>query len=166
MSPSLRKLVLTLHVTCSVGWLGTVAVFLMLAISGLVASDPLVVRAVYIATELVGWYAIVPLCFASLATGIIEGLGTPWGLVSHYWVVIKLLIAVVASGLLVLHMRPIEYLARVAAETSLSHGERAAQVQIVADAALALIALGAATTLSVYKPRGVTTYGRRKPAAQ
>jgi hypothetical protein len=32
----------------------------------------------------------------------------------------------------------------------------------VADAAAAVVALLVATTLSVYKPRGMTAYGRRK----
>ena len=39
------------------------------------------------------------------------------------------------------------------------------QIQLVADAGAALLALLAATSLGVYKPRGMTSYGRRKLAA-
>jgi hypothetical protein len=166
MSPGLCRLVLTAHVTCSVGWLGAVVVFLVLAIVGLVGGDALVVRATYVALERIGWLAIVPLCFGSLVTGVIQGLGTPWGLVRHYWVFIKLVIAVIASGLLILHMRPIGHLASVAHVSEVSDRDRAAQIQILADAALALLALLAATTLSVYKPRSVTSYGRRHQPGQ
>jgi hypothetical protein len=162
MSPSLRKLVLTTHVVCSVGWLGAVLVFLVLAVLGLSHGDAFVVRASYVAMERIGWLAIVPLCFGSLATGIVQGLRTPWGLFRHYWVLIKLAITIVASALLLLHMHPVGRLSRAAIDDSIGHGERAMQVQILADAALALIALVAATTLSVYKPRGVTAYGRRR----
>ena len=164
MSPTLRKLVLTTHVVCSVGWLGAVGVFLMLAIVGLVSGDALVTRAAYLAMDRIGWLAIVPLCFGSLATGIVQGLGTPWGLFRHYWVLIKLAMTVVASALLLLHMRPVEHLALAAAEGEIAPAERGWQVQVIADGALAAIALVAATTLSMYKPRGVTSLGRRQLA--
>jgi hypothetical protein len=50
----------------------------------------------------------------------------------------------------------------VAAETMLSSTDlRQLRIQLVADAGAALIALLVATTLSVYKPSGVTSYGRR-----
>jgi hypothetical protein len=162
MSPGLRKLVLTTHVVCSVGWLGAVAVFLVLAVLGLAGGDAFVVRAAYVAMERIGWLAIVPLCFGSLVTGVVQALGSPWGLFRHYWVLIKLAITIVASALLLLHMHPVGHLARAASDGSIAPGERAMQAQVLADAALALIALVAATTLSVYKPRGVTAYGRRR----
>ncbi|HET9832886.1 MAG TPA: hypothetical protein VFP91_14280, partial [Vicinamibacterales bacterium] len=39
------------------------------------------------------------------------------------------------------------------------------RVQLIADAAAALVALVVATTLSVYKPWGMTGYGRRSEVA-
>ncbi|HUF36358.1 MAG TPA: hypothetical protein VMN37_10435, partial [Gemmatimonadales bacterium] len=61
------------------------------------------------------------------------------------------------------HMQPVGHLARVVAETTLARGELAGlRVQLVADAGAALLALLAATALSVYKPRGMTPYGRRR----
>ncbi|HYR11547.1 MAG TPA: hypothetical protein VEQ60_27440, partial [Longimicrobium sp.] len=76
----LRKLALTAHVACSVGWLGAVAGFLALAVAGLASRDPRTVAAVYPAMELITMYVIVPLSLASLLTGLIQSLGTPWGL--------------------------------------------------------------------------------------
>jgi ABC-type nickel/cobalt efflux system permease component RcnA len=81
----LRKLVLTAHITFSVGWLGAVAVFLALAIAGLTSRDPQMVRAAYSAMELTARFVIVPLAIASLFSGLIQSLGTPWGLFRHYW---------------------------------------------------------------------------------
>lgn len=163
MNPWTRKFALTAHVTASVGWLGSVAGFLALAIAGLTSRDTIRTRSAYIAMELTGWYIIVPLSLASLITGLIQGFGTPWGLFRHYWVIAKLVINVLATALLLLHMGPIGRMAAVAAtgDTSLvSH--RAIQVQLVVDAGLALVALLVATVFSVYKPRGVTPYGWRK----
>jgi hypothetical protein len=44
MTPSIRKLLLTAHITLSVGWFGAVAAFLALAIVGLTSRDAEMVR--------------------------------------------------------------------------------------------------------------------------
>lgn len=163
MSQRTRKLALTAHVASSVGWLGSVAAFLGLAITGLVSRDAQKARSAYVAMELTGWYVIVPLSFASLITGLIQSLGTTWGLFRHYWVLAKLVINLLATTLLLVHMRPVSqmaFMARDAARSPFDH--RQLQIQLVADAGLAVIALIVATTLSVYKPRGLTPYGWRK----
>src|SRR4051812_49085831 len=85
-SPAFRKLVLTLHITGSVGWLGAVAGFLALGIAGLSDDNAMMTRAAYLGMRIVGWYVIVPLCGVSLVTGVAQALGTPWGLFHHYWV--------------------------------------------------------------------------------
>jgi len=167
MNPSLRKFALTAHVTSSVSWLGAVAAFLALAIVGLTSHDTQMVRAAYVATELITWVVIVPLAFASLLTGLVMSLGTPWGLFRHYWVLVKFMLTVLATVLLLLHTQPIGLLAAVARETTLSSGDVGRlQIQLVADAGAALLALLVNVTLSVYKPQGMTAYGRRKQNEQ
>ena len=166
MTPALRKFVLTAHIISSVGWLGSVAVFLALSIAGLTSSDAQRIRAAYVAMDLTGWFVIVPLSFASLVTGLINSLGSTWGLFRHYWVLFKLLIAIVATGLLLLHMQPTSYVANVAATGALSAADlRSIRIQLVADAGAAIVVLVIATVLSVYKPRGLTPYGWRKERA-
>jgi hypothetical protein len=95
--------------------------------------------------------------------GLVQGLGTEWGLFQHYWVIVKLLMTVLATLLLLVHMQPISHVANVAAANPLSssdlHGLR---LRLVADAGAALLVLVVATTLSVYKPRGKTRYARHK----
>jgi hypothetical protein len=163
MTPRLRKFALTAHVTSSVGWLGAVAVFLVLSIAGLTSRNAQTVRAAYLATELITWFVIVPLSLASLITGIVQSLGTAWGLFRHYWVMVKLLLTILATIILLLHTQPISYLAGVAAEATLSNTDlRGLRIQLVADAGAALLVLLVATMLSVYKPRGRTPYGQRK----
>ena len=164
MTPGLRKLALTAHVISTVGWLGAVASFLALAIAGL---DAQMLRAAYVAMELTGWYVIVPLCFASLLTGSVQALGTPWGLFRHYWILLKLLIAVLSTILLLLHMQATSRLAAAPTEMVLSSPDLARlRMQLTADAAAALLALLVATSLAIYKPHGMTRYGARKEQQQ
>jgi hypothetical protein len=162
MSPRLRKVALTAHVTISVGWFGAVAAFLALAVAGLASPDAGLARAAYLGMGVTGWFAIVPLALASLITGIVSSLGTVWGLFRHYWVLIKLLITALATGVLLVHMGPISGLAATAAQTSMSGaGFQGLKIQVVVQAGLALLVLLVATALSVYKPRGMTGYGQR-----
>jgi hypothetical protein len=63
---------------------------------------------------------------------------------------------------LLMHMRRIDFMADVAATTALApDDDRAVRVQLVFDAGAALLLL-LNTTLSVYKPRGLTRYGQRR----
>ncbi len=159
MTPGLRKFALTAHVVSSVGWFGAVAGFLALAIAGLMSPDAQIVRAVYLAMDLTARFVIVPLCLASLLTGLVSSLGTSWGLFQHYWVLVKLLMAIPSTILLLLHTRPISYVARVALETTLSGTDLGRlRIELVAEAGAALLVLLVATTLSVYKPPGRTRW--------
>lgn len=163
MSPRIRKVALTAHVTSSVGWFGAVAVFLVLAVAGLTSQDVQRVRSAYLAMELTGWWVIVPLALASLVTGLVSSLGSTWGLVRYYWVLVKLLITVLATVVLLVHMKPISGLADLAAEATLSSSDhRGLRIQVVVQACAAMLVLLVATALSLYKPRGVTRYGWRR----
>ena len=165
MRPALRKIALTAHVTITVGWLGAVVVFLALAIIGLTSHDAQTVRGVYLVMEPAAWFVLVPLAFGSLLTGIAQSLGTNWGLFQHYWVLFKLLIAVFATIVLLTYMETFSFMARAAADPNVDLGVvRNASPRL--HAVLALLLLLVATVLGVYKPRGVTPYGRRKQQQQ
>jgi hypothetical protein len=153
----LRKVALTAHVTFSVGLLGSIAAFLVLAVAGLTSQDAQMVRAAYLAMELIARFVVVPFAFVSLLTGLIQSPGTPWGLFRHYWVVVKLLLTVFAIVVLLVKMELIGYAARLAAETTLSRADlRAAGIQLVVHAAGGLLVLLVPAVLSLYKPPGVT----------
>jgi hypothetical protein len=167
MPPRLRKLVLTAHIASSVGLLGAVAAFLALAVAGLTSQDVQMMRAAYPAMELTAWFVIVPLSFACLLTGLVQSLGTPWGLFRHYWVLVKFLLTVLTIIVLLLQMEVISYVAGAAAETTLSNVDLlGARRSLTSHAAGGLLVLLLTTTLSVYKPRGMTRYGWRKEHEQ
>ncbi len=150
MAPGLRKLVLTTHVSSSVGWFGAIAAFLALSITGLTRQDPQLVRGASLGMLWIGWFVLVPLSFASLLTGLIQSLGTEWGLFRHYWVLAKLVMNVFANIVLLLFMQQLGSAAYSGSDAPPVH------------AAVALVLLLVATILSVYKPRGITPYGWRK----
>jgi hypothetical protein len=111
--------------------------------------------------EPAAWLVLVPLAFASLLTGIVQALGTTWGLFRHYWVLFKLLITVFATLVLMIYMETFRVMAGVAADPSADLGVvRNASPGL--HAALALLVLLVATVLAVDKPRGMTPYGWRK----
>ncbi len=161
MTPRLRKLALTAHITATVGWLGAVVAFLALAVIGLTSQDAQTVRGAYLVMEPAAWSVLVPLAFASLLTGIVQSLGTTWGLLRHYWVLFKFLITVFTTIVLLVYMETFSFMAGVAADPSADLGVvRNASPGL--HAALGLLVLLVATVLAVYKPRGMTRYGRRK----
>jgi hypothetical protein len=167
MTPRLQEFALTAHITFSVGWLGAVIAYLALAIAGLTVHDAQMVRAAYLSMELIGWFVIVPFSLAALLTGLVQSLGTQWGLFRHYWILVKFLLTTGATVVLLRHMQTASRMSGVAAETPLSSADfRALRIQLVVHAAGGLLVLLAATTLSVHKPWGMTPYGRRKQHEQ
>ncbi|BAH55720.1 putative membrane protein [Rhodococcus opacus RKJ300 = JCM 13270] len=164
MSPPVRTLALTVHIGASAGWLGAIVTYLVVAAATLIGADPAQVRGGYQVMAMLADAVLLPLALASLVTGLICSLGTAWGLFRHYWVLLKLLLNLVATVVLVLYTRSIEYAATVAAQPSWSQADRAVlqDPTHLVHATAALIVVLAALVLAVYKPRGVTAYGHRK----
>ena len=155
MPSRLRKFALTSHVTFSVGWPGAVAAYLALAIVGLTSQDSEMARAAYRAMEVIGWLVIVPCSAATLLSGVVQSLGTEWGLFRYYWIIAKLSLTVAATGVLLVHIPSVSRMARIAVATALSTGDfHMLRVQLVVHAVGALLVLLTATALSVYKPWG------------
>jgi len=167
MTASLRKLALTAHVTTSVGWLGALAVFLAHALASSISQDEQMVRAASLAMGLTAWFVILPLSLASLTTGLVQALGTAWGLFRHYWILFKLLLTAVATIVLLLKLGPISYLADAATRTTFSSADLIGlRTSLTVHAGGGLLVLLAAPTLAIYKPQGMTRYGVQKQREQ
>src|SRR5262245_15493642 len=163
MGPRLRKLALSVHLTCSVGWIGAVVAYLALGVAA-TSRDGSRVRAAWIAMEWTGWFAIVPLAIGALSTGLIMALGTKWGLFRHYWVLFSFALTTFATVILVLHMPTVSALAEVAREAT--DPARAGLGGDLAHPGLGLVVLLVVQVLNLYKPPGMTRYGQRKQRAQ
>lgn len=162
MAPRLRKIVLTAHVTSSVGWLGAILAYLALDITAVTGRDIQTVRAAYVAMDLTIWFAIVPLALASVLIGIINAEGTRWGLFRHYWVLVKFLLTILATIVLLQEAQIVSALAETAASTA---DPRTLPGTLLHSIGGGLVLLGIAV-LAIFKPRGLTRYGWRKQHEQ
>jgi hypothetical protein len=160
--PTVRKAVLTAHVVTSVGWLGAVVAYLVLDLTAVTSGDPDVSRAAFVAMELVVVSAVVPLALASLVIGVVNALGTSWGLFRHWWVVVKLLLTSVATVVLLLQVPGIRSMAE-AARSGTDPGDLPGTL---AHSIGGLLVLVLVAVLSTYKPRGLTRYGWRRQQAE
>jgi len=162
MSAGLRKLMLTLHITASVGWLGAVVAYMALAITVQTSTDNQTIRAAYISLEPVTRYVIVPFSLAALFSGIVQSLGTSWGLLRHYWIIFKLMLTIFAVAVLMTYTPTVSQMASAAADPTVSTADLQTMGAGLPHAVGALIVLLITTFLSVFKPRGMTRYGWRQ----
>jgi hypothetical protein len=162
MSRRVRKLALAIHLTCSVGWIGAVAAYLPLDIAVATSSDPQTVRAAWIAMGLIASTAIVPLSIASLGTGVIMALGTRWGLIRHWWVLVSLMLTVFATVVLLVESGVIARAASLAADPITLPATLLALPGTLPHSVGGLLILLVVQVLNVSKPRGVTPYGWRR----
>ncbi|WP_455361116.1 hypothetical protein [Streptomyces sp. SYSU K21746] len=162
MPPGLRKTVLALHIATSVGWIGAVFAYVALDVTAVTSRDAQAVRGAYAAMEVTVLYVIVPLALASVFIGLVNALGTPWGLFRHYWVLVKLLLTVFAATVLLMEARTVSHLAEAAAVSTDPRELPGTLFHSVGGLVVLLVIL----ILSVFKPRGLTRYGWRKQDEQ
>jgi hypothetical protein len=160
--PPVRKAVLTTHVLTSVGWLGAVVAYLALDLAAVTSEDVETARAAFVAMELIVVSAVVPLALASLVVGVVNALGTSWGLARHWWVVVKLVLTSVATAVLLLQVPGIRSMAAAARAGS----DPTDLPGTLAHSIGGLVVLVLVTVLSTYKPRGLTRYGWRRQQAE
>jgi uncharacterized membrane protein len=150
LRPPARRTLLTLHIIAGVGLLGDVAAVLAVNVRAATTDDPALAAASY---ELLAMFTVlfgIPLSLISLATGILLGLATPWGIFRYAWVTAKLalLVGVILVGSLILGP----------GTDAMRGGDGGAEARLIAGSAYDVAALTLATGLSVFKPRR-----RRRP---
>jgi hypothetical protein len=160
ISPGARRLLVAVHVTCSIGWVGVVLAYIVLGIAA-ERGDPETLTGAWIAMEVLGWHVLLPLAVNSWGTGILLALGTKWGFLRHYWVVASLAATSLALCLMAVHLPRVSAIAdtvRAADPPTKDYGGD------LVHSVLALALLLAVQYLNVYKPAGLTPYGARKVA--
>jgi len=160
MTAGWRKLVLTTHLTFSIGWVGAAVAYLSLGVAAVRTEDAQMIRSAWIGMELIGWFVIVPLALASFLTGLVMALGTKWGLFRHYWVIFSFALTLFATVILLLHMPT------VSSTTDIARTADAATLKglggDLGHPAIGLVVLLVVQVLNMYKPQGMTRYGQKK----
>lgn len=162
MSPGLRKFALAAHITLSVGWIGAVAGYMALDVATATSRDAQTLRSAYLGMELIARNVIVPLAFASLATGLVMSLGTKWGLFRHYWVLISLVMTIIATAVLLVETQTISHYAGIAADPATSADELRTLGSTLVHSVGGTMVLFVILVLNLYKPRGMTRHGWRE----
>jgi hypothetical protein len=145
LRPATRRLVLTAHVVAGVGLLGSVAGVLAINVRAATTADPELAAAAY---DLLAMFTVlfgIPLSLTALASGVLLGMASKWGVVRHAWVAAKLvlLLGVILVGALVLGP----------GTDAMRNGDGGAETRLIAGSAYDVLALLASTGLSVFKPR-------------
>jgi hypothetical protein len=165
LSPRQRKLVLAAHVILSVGLLGISTALLVLATVAAATSDAATAQAAYRSLGIFTRGVVQPVAIGALVSGLVLSLGTAWGLVRHVWIVTKLALtaAVILCGMLVVGPSVKQAIAMTSGAAPPAGADLGSlPVVLVAASGVNVILLGAATVLSVYKPRGTLGRARRE----
>lgn len=99
-------------------------------------------------------------CLAFL-TGLLMSLGTSWGLVRHYWVLIAFVLTTLALAVLLLHMPTVSQTAEVA--RTMTETKAVTLGGDIVHPAVGIGVLVVVAVLNIYKPRGQTGLGQHKP---
>jgi hypothetical protein len=144
-----RRGLLIAHVLSSVAWFGIAVFVLFLLVVARSTGDPDYARAVYRMVETSIWLSV-PMAAVSGITGLALGLGTPWGVAKHWWVVLKEIafVPLVVTDLLVI----------APSAHDLARGGTAGFLE---PAIGHCVVLALATVVSIVKPFGRTPRGRR-----
>ena len=147
LPPRWRKAVLTLHVVTAVGWLGVDLVLLTFGVAGLTGADP---DLVYPAQSFIGRLLFTPLSVLVWLVGVVNAIFTPWRLLKHWWVVVKLLL----TSLMLVLVLFLLYPGLTGAGELAGALPRADRVNMVVAPSVSTSLLIFATVLSTYKPWG------------
>ncbi|MDQ4009957.1 MAG: hypothetical protein M3228_04510 [Actinomycetota bacterium] len=168
MSGRLRKFVRATHVTVSAGWLGLVVAMLILGISAATTPNSTFVLACYAMMERIGGVVIPFFAVATLLSGIVLSVATPWRLLQHWWIVVKLVlaVAVIVTAVALTGDWLQQAVAQAAGSSRVAEGSNAGMPAwlVVAGSGVHLLFLWAATTISVDKPWGKIKRDRRTAA--
>jgi hypothetical protein len=165
MAPGIRKAALALHVCSSVGWIGAAVAYLALALAAQLSQQTSTIYGAWISMDLIGWAVTVPLGCLAYLTGLLMSLGTSWGLVRHYWVLIAFVLTTFALGILLLHMPTVTQTADLA--RTMTSSEVLTLGGDILHPALGIGVLVVVAVLNIYKPRGQTGLAQQKrPSAK
>jgi hypothetical protein len=145
-----RNLLLSVHVAASVSVFGADLVLLMLGSASLGGADPVTI---YPAARLVGAWLVAPFALLALGTGLLLGLLTPWGLFTHWWVIIKLAIVVILTGAVLFVLVPaLSATANAVIAPTPQPLATGARLPLVMATAVASMMLAVALVLAIFKP--------------
>jgi hypothetical protein len=155
LSGGTRKTVLVAHIASAGAWLGLDVVMAVLVFTAMFSDSDRTKALAYQALEMFAVWPLLALGLLCLATGILLGLGSKYGLVRFWWVAVKLVLNVVLSSLVLVALRPAVMDAADRGRELLAGGSPGLGVgDLVFPPIVSTGALLFAMVLSVFKPWG------------
>lgn len=154
-----RRAVLVVHVSVSVGWLGLSVGLLVLGVTAAGTESAATAEAAYRGMKIFGDWLVVPVSLLSAVSGLILSLGTPWGLARYRWVYTKFWITLATLTASIFALRSVIDQAAAAVTSGQPAGSAATDLVVAPSVATATYLF--ATAISVLKPWGLTRRGRR-----
>lgn len=159
---TLRRTTLVVHLISAGAWIGIDVIVAVLVLTGRFAGDAATRGLAY---QALGSFVVWPMLTAGLtclASGLVLGLATRWGLLRYWWVAVKLTLNLVLCVLILVLLRPGMGDVR-AYGRDLSAGTPAdgSMSTLFFPPAVSLTALTLATVLAVTKPWGRIAAARR-----
>lgn len=154
-----RQVLVFLHVTSSLGWTGAGAANVVLAITGATTSSAEVRRVSYGLIDRIDVALVIPLAFITLSGGVLISLATPWGLVRHWWVLVKLVLTV---AVIVFSTFGIGVWVYESMDASAAGGTSPVAMRLVQGAGANIVAFVFMSFVSFVKPWGTTPWARSR----
>lgn len=166
LSGRARKTVLVTHIISGGMWFGIDLALGILAVTAMVTDDR---GTAGMALQAIDLFAIWPMFGASLvclASGVLLGLGSKYGLLRYWWVAVKLGINVAMSTLIYFALRPGVTEAATVGER-MSAGDATAQIpeDLIFPVIVAPTLLLIAYLLSTFKPWGLIRKSAKTPTS-
>ncbi|RCW43958.1 hypothetical protein DFQ14_105103 [Halopolyspora algeriensis] len=150
-----RKTVLVFHIASAGAWLGIDVVMGVLVVTALSTSSERTRAVTYLGLEMFAVWPLLTAGLLCLATGVLLGLGSKYGLVRYWWVATKLVLNVVLATLVLLALRPGIVDAADSGRALLAGASPPLAVgDLVFPPVVSISALLFAMALSVFKPWG------------
>jgi hypothetical protein len=155
LSRGWHKATLVLHIVSAGAWIGVDVIVAVLVLTGRFADD-LALRS--LAFQALATFVVWPMLasgLVSLATGLVLGLATTWGLLRYWWVAVKLALNLILCTLIVLVLRPgMDEVAAYGRDRLTGSPDPTAVSSLFFPPAVSLTTLTLATVLAVFKPWG------------
>lgn len=171
LPPALRKAVLVLHIVIAISWMGVDMALLVLLITARTTDSAILAISGFSAIRMIVPVAVPPISLGILATGLILGMGTRWGVLRYWWVVVKLLLSLVMTILVFVSLVPAVSSIALGPPGSLSADAVRAHLgalptMLLFPPVVSFLMLGVAAALSVFKPWRHTPWSRERSAGR
>jgi hypothetical protein len=150
-----RKSILVAHIASAGAWLGIDVVMGVLVFTAMFTSDEGVKALCFRALDVIAVVPLLTMGLLCLVTGVLLGVGSRYGLVRYWWVLIKLILNLVLSSLVLILLAPeISAHAELAQRAMPGDAVSLTVGHLVFPPIVSTTALLVAMTLAVFKPWG------------